>query len=391
MCAAIMRHGKAFSALMQRSQFLEVPQLCVQSIMDAQEDNTGDGFRAPQNSISAAFAFMQIPDIARALDAKGGNDFSLGVVNSRTQKAKVKVIIPLKYVEQCQGLIRSMFGYVIQQKIGNPDYRISVSIDECSQLGFFPSVLDLYSFAGGENITGICSWQEKSFLEDAFGVTGADKILGSAPLAVWAGIRTRNSANAVASLGGITTHNYIDLDAAARAEHGKQQAILRLIQNGDLSEAAEAFAHFEHMGNTPKQVRGELLPSDTALNHKGMIAFAPGLVNGAIMGEWTRYFELPHLAGEYLGVPLFGLDAVTITTKTGRQVRRAVITETCPPALAHLPQYQAGQWQYVEGYRPKGFDGQAVAPLALPSLSTRAVPFQTASKASRSSWGRGRF
>ena len=95
-----------------------------------------------------------------------------------------------------------------------------------------------------------------------------------------------------------------------------------------------------------------LITPDEVLNHDGMIAFVSGLLDGAIYGQWPKYFELPKLAG-LLCNPYHDPEFVSIKTRFGRSKKARMLTAKCPPALAKLPQYSGGKYQFIDGYKPR--------------------------------------
>ena len=340
----------AFFDHLEASRFPEVRRVAT-IIATAQKSSRGEGFRAPMNTIANTFAFMQEPSIAAALTDP---DFSLSVVNNTRAKAKVKIIVPLQHLGLCRGLVRLLLGRPVQDKlrIGGHD-PIAVLIDECGQLGHFPSVTDVYSFGRGAKIFGLCAWQEIAQLFDAFGQDGGNAIIGSAQLRVFAGVRTIETAKMVSSMAGTTTLHYDDKQRQNEARHRRQMAAASFLNGGDPVQSLGEMRHHRQMETIQSQTSRPLMTPDEVMSHKGMIAFASGIVEGAIFGEWTPHFLRPELAGKYLANPYHAPDHVTLKSRFGFTRKARVVTEACPPALLHYPQYQGGTWRYVEGHKPK--------------------------------------
>jgi type IV secretion system protein VirD4 len=80
------------------------------------------------------------------------------------------------------------------------------------------------------------------------------------------------------------------------------------------------------------------------------VLFISGLGLKPIKANKYPYYTRPEMAGGYLPNPYHGpQDRVPIA---GRSTLSRVIRERVPTRLAHWPQYQSGEWSYVEGFRP---------------------------------------
>ena len=334
---------------MQNSQHAEVRGMADTLIM-AKLDGR-EAYTAPMNTIKSTFSFMQEKAIA---DAVSGNDFSLSVVTDTTIKARVKIVFPAQHLGLTKGLVRLLLGRPIQDKFKmGGAHRIGVIVDECGQLGHFPSVMDLYTYGRGAGVFGLCSWQAIGQTIDAFGKEGADAIMSSAQIRVFAGVRDIDTARIVSAMGGTLTRHYFDEKKQADAQRGKEAAVIGMVQSGDILKGAQQARHFNRLKTIQDQQSRWLLTPDEVLNYSGMVAFASGIVEGAILGEWVRFFERKQWAGRYLCNPYHDPEFVTLKTWYGRTKKARMLTADCPPALAHMPQYQASNFQFIQGYRPR--------------------------------------
>ena len=334
---------------MMRSRFASVQRFAGQ-IMELQRVGR-DGFTAPLGTLNTAFRFMQDPRIVEALS---GNDFTMDEVVAGRKRMRVQIIIPIEYVQVWAPALRLLIGSAIQSKLRNIHApALSLLIDECGQLGHFPSVREAYTFGRGARVFAMCAWQEISQIYGAFGHHGGNEIIGSAQIRVFKGVRTLDTARLVSEMAGTMTLSFDAVNEQSNARRLKQQAAQRVLAGGSFLEACADLRHYRDAAvHRTKQPRALFTPDEVLnLPPSQMIAFASGLVEGPIVGHWLMYFEQPQLAGKYLANPYHDPDRVRIPTLTGFKMAR-VITKRVPRRYAHLPQYASGTWSYVEGYRP---------------------------------------
>lgn len=84
------------------------------------------------------------------------------------------------------------------------------------------------------------------------------------------------------------------------------------------------------------------------------LVLASGYGVPPFVADKTPYFANKAYRGLYRPNPYFDRDLSTISVPGswgGRKVLR-VIREAVPASHAHLPQYQSGEWTYLEGHRP---------------------------------------
>ena len=72
------------------------------------------------------------------------------------------------------------------------------------------------------------------------------------------------------------------------------------------------------------------------------------------LADKTPYFSMSRYTGLYGPNPYFdgNLQAIKVPSRFGKGRSLRVITEAVPQALADLPQYQNGTWNFIEGHRP---------------------------------------
>jgi type IV secretion system protein VirD4 len=275
------------------------------------------------------------------------------MLTSHHRKVIIFVIWPVEYIDIQSGAIRCVIGSAIQNKLRAPDgAKLSVLIDEAGQLKRFPSLREVYTYGRGAGIIGgIAAWQEMSQIKAAFG-DEAGEIIGSAQYRVFKGVRTIETARLVSEMAGTMTLEYDAALEQSNAHRQKMQAASRLLSGGSIMDAAAEIQHHKYAEHHRTKQARKVLEPDEVLNlpPSQMVAFASGLIDAPIMGQWINHFERRDFLGKYLNNPYHGELVRVPSTWGSKRVR--VIEEPVPAALEHLAQYQSGSWRYVEGYRP---------------------------------------
>ena len=321
-------------------------------MMQLQEEGR-EGFTAPMGTLHTKLKFMQDE---RALNSISGNDFSLSWLFDPARKVRLFVVTPIEYMDVWGPMVRNIFGRVIQEKLQNPSHQqVHILIDECGQLGNFPSVVELYTFGRGAGLIPYCSWQEVAQIYAAFGVELAQAIIGSARYRLFSGIATLQTAELVSQMGGDMTLDYDDTLQQSGAKRQRQELMLSAMKgNIGMMEAAAGMRHLKVAEtHQTKQPRRAITPDEVMnLPPGAAITFATGMLPGYSLGYWLKYFERPEFAGRYLPNSYHDPNNVLIPRRFGGPKRVPMVTERVPASLAHLPQYADGYWKYIQGYRP---------------------------------------
>lgn len=335
--------------LMANSRFPSVRTFS-NEIMTLQQ-NGKEGFTAPYGVLQNAYSFMRD---GRLHDTFGGCDFSLQDL-PHTPKVAVFVIWPIEYVVSQSAAIRTVLGSGIQNKFRSPgSIPLSIWVDETGQLGALNSIREMYTFGRGAGLIGnLCAWQELSQIIASFGQQ-ADEIIGSAQYRVFKAVRTRQTAQLVSGMAGTMTLPYEPKRMQSDARRLKQHAVQQMMSGQtSMLEAAANLRHYQKAEQLPEKQSRQVLTLDEVLNMPptAMAAFASGKVEGMISGQWIPYFERREMAGKYLPNPYHDAERVRIKTRFGSKMV-PMVEERVPDSLAHLPQYQSGTWQYIQGFRP---------------------------------------
>ncbi len=136
------------------------------------------------------------------------------------------------------------------------------------------------------------------------------------------------------------------------ARSSRDLALRELLAGGDPFEAGIKVGQFAGAAkHKTKQARALMTPDELmTMPENQQVLFISGLGLKPIRANKYPYYSRPEMAGAYLPNPYHGRqDCVPIA---GRWRAGRVIRERVPAHLAHWPQYQCGEWSYVEGYRP---------------------------------------
>ncbi len=335
---------------MERSRFSDLQSWAGQ-IMQRQKEGR-ESFNAPMSELYTSFAFMQDPLIANTLD---GNDFSMGDLSDPEKKIRIDMMIPMEYIGVWKPALRLLIGSAIIQKLRTNDAsnRVGFFIDECGQLGNFPSIPELYTFGRGAGCFAACAWQSYSQAVKNFGEKGAEMILGSAQCRIFKAVRDMESARLVSEMCGSQTLQYDEPMEQAEARQFKRAAARRLIAGESFIDLSYEMHHFSQKAQHQTKQQRQLITPAEVLNLPGdqLIAFISGMDIDPILGSSKPYFHHRDYAGLFLNNPYHDQERVIVKARFGQKSRR-VVSEAVPAKYAHLPQYRSGQWRYVEGFFP---------------------------------------
>ena len=295
--------------------------------------------------------FLSDPVTREALSA---SDFSLEALCK--EDCTVAVILPAEYLDVLAPMQRAIFGAGMIYKFRHPSAaNVLFLIDEAAQLGAFDALRRGYSYARGMGCRMWSIWQSPSQVTHNFGPSSLSEFMASAQVRQVFGIRDIETAETMSRMLGQQTLRYDDPLAQNAARHQRQQAVEALLSGGDPIAAAIAGAQAAYaQTHQTEQARALLDPAELLkLPENKQILFVSGLGLNPILADRYPYWTRPEMAGTYLPNPYHPPhDRVKVRTRWRTKEAR-VITERVPSALAHLPQYQSGEWSYIAGYRPE--------------------------------------
>lgn len=143
-----------------------------------------------------------------------------------------------------------------------------------------------------------------------------------------------------------------------RASRAKREAIHDvLFRKADPVRTGLALRALEYERSHKRKMARPLRTPEEILTmpHNQALVMASGYGIPPFLAEKVPYYGQKLYRGMFAPNPYFDRDLskVRVPTWWGGSRTLRVITEQVPPSHAHLPQYQNGQWSFIEGYRPK--------------------------------------
>ncbi|WP_298307667.1 type IV secretory system conjugative DNA transfer family protein [uncultured Erythrobacter sp.] len=314
--------------------------------MSRESRGDGGGFQGILGELFRAFTALSDPVLMDSVSPP--YDFSFADLCAGDQRYQVALMPPAEYIAPWASVIKAMFVAGMLYKSRSPQSpRQTWILDECAQLGGFPLVTKLFTYAAGIGIRPLAVFQSADQMR-AIGQDAESIIPSSASLRLDFAIRDIGSAQALSNMLGVQTLEYDDEHGQARARFAKQQAAQSIMMGGDPMEAALAMRHHKQMATQKTKSQRYLRTPDEILNMPDdkMFVFVDGLA-APIYATRKPYWEQRFMAGRFHPNPYHPpLDSVRVKTLLGHKMR-PVITEPVPARHAHLPQYQSGMWSYV--------------------------------------------
>lgn len=319
--------------------------------MDTKRAKAPKEYGAIMGSIFESIGFLSDPAIR---DTLSGSDFSLDVLCR--QNCNVYIMIPAELLGLLAPMQRAIFGSAMLFKNRNPSAPcVLFVVDEAAQLGNFDALLRAYSYGRGMGIRAWSFWQDPGQITRNFGAAAVSGFIGSSQCRQFFGVRDIETAQIISRMLGQETLEYdavLEQDAARR---NRERAMHALFTGADPIETGISLGQFDRASAyRTKQARALMTP-DEILNmpEDRQILFVSGLGLQPIYASKFPYFTRPEMAGAYLPNPYHGpSDRVRVARRWRWRKTARVIRERVPAHLAHWPQYQSGEWSYVEGYRP---------------------------------------
>ncbi|MEO9579545.1 MAG: type IV secretory system conjugative DNA transfer family protein [Marinomonas sp.] len=330
---------------------MESVRRCAGEMLAKQQDSARE-FGSIVGELYAYLNFLDDPMLQRALESPRA---SLSATCDPDQPATWFINVPIEYVSIWAPVLRTMFTVQMLYKSRSPSSPpVNMIIDEAGQLGSFDALLRSFTFGRGAGVRAWALFQDAGQITRNFGPTGLQGFMGSAALRQFFGVRDYQTAQLVSSMLGQETLEYDDTLRQSQARKAKRHAAMSMLSGSDPFAAAQNYQHhfFEETHRT-KQARSLMtLDEILAMLEDRMIAFVSGKSLGPILGHKYPYYTRREFAGRFLPNPFHPpLDRVSTPRRWGRGTAK-VITEAVPKKFSHFPQYDAGLWSYVQGYRP---------------------------------------
>ena len=347
----MMAEPSGWDALMQRMRAMPDGDIRrVAEEMDDKRRNAPKEYGAIVGSLYEAIQPLSDPAVR---DALSGSDFSLEVLCQ--QDCNVYLVIPAEYLSLLAPVQRAIFGTTILYKNRHPSAPgVLLVVDEAAQLGNFEALLRAYSYGRGMGLRTWSFWQAPAQIERNFGRTALASFINSSQTRQFFGVRDLETATLVSKMLGTQTIEYDNTIEQKQARRNAARTLDTLLRGGDPIEAGLDFAQYEHTANNRYLQARPLLTPDEVLNlpEHAQVLFIAGLGLHPIRAHKRPYFTRAELAGAYLPNPYHAPHDRVLIAGRWRSKWARVMRESVPLHLAHWPQYQSGEWSYVDGYRP---------------------------------------
>ncbi len=319
-------------------------------------------FDSVMGSVTNALAFMTDPRLQSAFTSTHLADFTLDVLcENSPDPVFVFFVMPPEMTLQNAPLIRQFFSTLRTIKQSKPEApTLNLVIDEAAQLGPFPEIAEFYSIGRGFGLCPVCVYQDIGQIKQNLGPTGAMTLSASADLEVYlgGGISDLETARHLSAKLGNQTLELEDHLVQHRAGRQMREAMHdALFGKADGMRTGLAMKTLDYeRGHKRKQARALRTPEEIlGMPHNQALVMASGYGIPPFMADKLPYHTMGAYRGLYGPNPYFDADlnSVRVRGSWGRKKKLRVIHEPVPSALAHLPQYQNGEWSYLDGHRPK--------------------------------------
>ncbi|WP_435669301.1 type IV secretory system conjugative DNA transfer family protein [Maritalea sp.] len=331
---------------------MESVRRCAGEMLAKQQDSARE-FGAIVGELYAYLSFLDDPMLQAALEKPRA---SLSATCNPSQAATWFLNVPVEYVSIWAPVLRTMFTVQMLYKSRAPSSPpVNMIIDEAGQLGSFDALLRAYTFGRGAGVRAWALFQDAGQIKRNFGPTGLQGFMGSAALRQFFGVRDYETAQFVSSMLGQETLEYDDTLRQAQARQAKRQAAMSILTGNDPFSAAQNLRHNAFLETHRTKQARSLMTSDEilAMPEDRQICFVSGKSLSPMLGHKYPYYQRPEFAGRFLPNPYHSpFDSVSIPRRWGTSQAK-VITETVPRKFVDFPQYDAGSWSYINGYRPR--------------------------------------
>jgi type IV secretion system protein VirD4 len=319
-------------------------------------------FDSVMGGMTNALAIMNDPRLQAGFVATRESDFTLDVLCEKSaDPVFVFFVMPPEMMQQNAALIRQFFSTLRTLKQARPDApTLNLVIDEAAQLGRFPEISEFHSIGRGFGLCPVCVYQDIGQIRNNLGPTGAMTLSASADLEVYlgGGISDLETARHLSAKLGNQTLELEDHLTQERASRAMREAMHdALFGNANLARTGLSLKALEYERTHKRRMARALRTPEEilAMPHNQALVMASGYGIPPFLAEKVPYYAQKSYRGLFAPNPYFDRDLsrVRVPAWWGGNQSLRVITEQVPSSHAHLPQYQNGQWSFIEGYRPK--------------------------------------
>lgn len=298
-----------------------------------------------------ALSFLDDPSILHGLN---NPSFSLSILCE--QPSTVFINIPAEYFGIWNSYLRLLIGTAMlyrSRRPGGP--RLAAFIDECGQLGHAEFLLRAVTFGRGMGLDVVTVWQDLGQIATHYKREGVQTFLGSSQVRMFFGVRDPETAELVSKMLGNETLSFDPELEQADARRNKAHIVRALMNGSDAIEAGLNFAQAARASINRKRIARPLLDPSEVLRmpEDRALLFVSGINCPPVAAYRVPYYLRRDLAGRWLPNPYHPpVGRVRVPGRFGTRLRR-VILEPVPKKYEDWPQYQSGQWSFIEGYRPR--------------------------------------
>ncbi|TYB83481.1 type IV secretory system conjugative DNA transfer family protein [Maritimibacter fusiformis] len=312
--------------------------------------------------IANAVAFMNDPRLQDTFVSTAQADFSLEVLCEASDRPVfVFFTTPPEMTQQNAALIRQFFSTLRTLKQAKPNApTLNLVIDEAAQLGAFPEIAEFYSIGRGFGLCPVCVYQDFGQIRKNLGPTGAMTLSASADLEMYlgGGISDLETARMLSAKLGNQTLELEDHLVQERAQRSRREALYEaFFGKGNPMRTGAALRALDYEQQHKRKISRPLRTPEEILGmpQSQALVSASGYGIPPFFAEKTPYYQNATYTGLYGPNPYFDRDLSTVNVpgRIGRRKTLRVIREAVPASHAHLPQYQSGEWHFIEGHRPK--------------------------------------
>ncbi|MGJ8628783.1 MAG: type IV secretory system conjugative DNA transfer family protein [Sulfitobacter sp.] len=310
-------------------------------------DSSSNGFDGILGEIFRALSPLSDPVLMASLSPP--YDFSMQQLCESDQRYQLNLMPSAEMVSPWAGVIKSIFvaGMIYKARAPHAPKQTWI-MDECGQLGGFPMIPKLFTYAAGIGIQPFAVFQNTTQM-DQLAPNAGDLISSSAALAIYFATRDLASATQLSRMLGAQTLEYDDPMQQAAARHAKTQAAQSILSGGDPLNAALTYRHQkEAAARKTKQNRLLRTPDEIIMTpaDKGY-AYVDGLEH-PVSFDRRPYYEEKWMTGRWMGNPYHPpVDRIRVKTWWGYR-RVDVCDVPVPPEFAHYPQYQSGYMRRLD-------------------------------------------
>lgn len=324
-------------------------------------DDSPRTYQSVLGEITNALAPLNDPNILNTFVDADQADVSFDILTEDSKRPiYIFLIWPTELIAQNAGVLRQELSTLRATKQRKPHApRIHIIVDEAYQLGPARELIDTYTLDRGAGITPLTVWQDYGQIRRNLGDTGLSSLVGSSDLemCLGGGITDLETATQLSRKLGDQTLYLEDKLTQARAQRAKRDAIHGALsgQTDPMQVGMQLHALNTEIGHQTKMARRLMQPNEFMGIPRGKaFVFPSGYPCPPFVADAWQYFSMARYAGQYFPNPYFDrdLDSLRVKTWFGTRKRR-VIREVVPSAFADFPQYQNGEWNFIEGYRPK--------------------------------------